>query len=160
VWPSAGPAGHQAAIHPQVRQDRLGVGNDIDHPATGLRSRRAITGPRRRDQPQAAGVRRSFHDPNGDAGSRGAVVKDQRRPVGGTAATHIEEAPVRQFDLMHSVVHGPGSPSAFAYASASGSVATQATAPPVRFSAVQPASLKALAAAAERPPTWQATTIV
>ena len=34
------------------------------------------------------------------------------------------------------------------------------TAPPVRFSAVQPASLSAWAAAAERPPTWQATTTV
>ena len=42
----------------------------------------------------------------------------------------------------------------------SGSVAAQATAPPVRFSAVYPASLRAVAAWAERPPTWHATTIV
>ena len=43
---------------------------------------------------------------------------------------------------------------------ASGSPAAQATAPPVTFSAVHPASLSAWAAEAERAPTWHATTTV
>ena len=68
----------------------------------------------------------------------------------------VVPAPFRA--LLVTSGHGQALAPGFRYAS--GSPAAQASAPPVRFSAVHPASLSAFAAVAERPPMWQATTTV